>query len=31
MARQVKEFIYIKGLWEEYLNYLKKEIEKNYK
>ena len=31
MVRQVKEFIYTKGLWEEYLNYLKKEIEKNYK
>ena len=31
MARQVKEFIYTKGLWEEYLNYLEKEFEKIYK
>ena len=31
MARQVKEFIYTKGLWEEYLSYLKKEFENIYK
>lgn len=31
MSRQTKEFIYKKGFWEEYLNYLKKEFEKNYK
>lgn len=31
MARQIKEFIYIKGLWNEYLYYLGKEIEKFYK
>lgn len=30
MARQVKEYIYIKNFWEEYLAYLKKEIEKIY-
>ena len=31
MARQTKEYIWSKGLWKEYLEYLKKEIEKNYK
>lgn len=31
MARQIKEYIWVKNLWEEYLKYLKKEIEKNYK
>lgn len=31
MSRQVKEYIYIKNYWEEYLKYLKKEIEKIYK
>ena len=31
MARQSKEYIWTKGLWEEYLEYLKKEIEKSYK
>lgn len=30
MSRQVKEFIYIKGFWNEYLDYLKKELEKIY-
>lgn len=30
MSRQSKEFIYIKGFWEEYLNYFKKEFEKIY-
>lgn len=31
MSRQVKEYIYIKNMFNEYLDYLKKEIEKNYK
>lgn len=31
LSRQLKEYIYVKGYWEEYLDYLKKEIEKNYK
>lgn len=31
MARQVKEYIYIKNYWEEYLDYLEKEITKIYK
>lgn len=31
LARQVKEYIYFKEMWEEYLTYLKKEIEKYYK
>lgn len=31
MARQIKEFIYIKGLWNDYLDYLEKEITKIYK
>lgn len=31
MARQVKEYIWVKGYFEEYLNYLKKEFEKIYK
>lgn len=30
MARQSKEFIYTKSYWDKYLDYLKKEIEKNY-
>ena len=30
MARQVKEFIWIKNFWEEYLDYLEKEITKIY-
>lgn len=31
MGRQAKEYIYVKGFWEEYLTYLKKEINKFYK
>ena len=31
MSRQVKEYIYIKNMWNEYLNYLEKEIVKKYK
>ena len=31
MGRQSKEYIWVKNYWEEYLNYLKKEIEKIYK
>lgn len=31
MSRQVKEYIYTKGMFDEYLDYLKKEIEKIYK
>lgn len=31
MSRQVKEYIYVKNMWDEYLDYLKKEIEKIYK
>lgn len=31
LARQVKEYIYVKNMFNEYLNYLKKEIEKIYK
>jgi hypothetical protein len=31
LARQVKEYIYLKEMWEEYLNYLSKEIDKFYK
>lgn len=30
MARMAKEYIYSKGMFEEYLNYLKKEINKFY-
>lgn len=30
MARQVKEYIYIKNFWNEYLDYLEKEITKIY-
>ena len=30
MARQVKEFIYVKNFWNEYLDYLEKEITKIY-
>ena len=30
LSRQTKEFIYVKGFWDEYLNYLKKEFEKIY-
>lgn len=29
LGRQVKEFIYIKGYWQDYLDYLSKEIEAN--
>lgn len=31
MARQIKEYIYLKGLWEDYLKYMDGEIEKFYK
>lgn len=31
MSRQVKEYIYTKNMLDEYLNYLKKELEKIYK
>lgn len=31
MARQIKEYIYVKNLWEDYLDYLEKEITKIYK
>jgi hypothetical protein len=31
MSRQAKEYIWVKGYFEEYLNYLKKEFEKIYK
>lgn len=31
MSRQIKEYIYVKNMWDEYLDYLKKEIEKIYK
>lgn len=31
LARQVKEYIYVKNMFNEYLDYLKKEIEKIYK
>lgn len=31
MSRQVKEYIYVKGFWDKYLDYLKKELEKIYK
>lgn len=31
MSRQTKEYIFYKGFWDEYLKYLEKEIEKNYK
>ena len=30
MSRQTKEYIYTKGFWNEYLEYLKKEIKKQY-
>ena len=30
LARQVKEYIWTKNYWDKYLDYLKKEIEKNY-
>ena len=30
LSRQTKEFIYAKGLWQEYLDYLSKEIEDYY-
>lgn len=30
MSRQVKEFIYVKGFWKEYIEYLDAEIEKYY-
>ena len=31
LSRQTKEYIWVKGFWEEYLKYLKKEIDKYYK
>lgn len=31
MARQAKEYIYLKGMWEDYLKYMEKEITKFYK
>jgi len=31
MARQIKEYIYLKGMWNEYLKYMEKEINKFYK
>ena len=31
MSRQVKQYIFVKGFWEEYLDYLEKEITKIYK
>lgn len=31
MARQIKEYIYLKGMWNEYLEYMEKEIAKFYK
>ena len=30
MSRQVKEFIYVKGFWQEYVDYLSKEIDTLY-
>lgn len=30
LGRQTKEYIYVKGFWDEYLKYLEKEIEKIY-
>ena len=30
MSRQVKEYIYARGFWQEYLDYLAKEIESHY-
>lgn len=31
LSRQVKEYIWVKNFWNEYLDYLKKELEKNVK
>lgn len=31
LGRQVKEFIYVKNFWDEYLDYLEKEFSKNLK
>ena len=31
MARQIKEYIYLKGMWDEYLKYMETEITKFYK
>lgn len=31
MARQIKEYIYLKGMWNEYVKYMEKEITKFYK
>lgn len=31
LKRQTKEYIYVKGLWNEYLDYLKKEVDQFYK
>ena len=31
MARQTKEYIYTKNMWDEYLKYLEEKIEKFYK
>lgn len=31
MARQIKEYIYLKGMWDEYLVYMGKEITKFYR
>lgn len=31
MGRQVKEYIYTKNMWEEYLDYMRKQIDKFYK
>lgn len=31
MARQIKEYIYLKGMWNEYLEYMEKEITSFYK
>jgi len=30
LSRQTKEFIYAKGFWQEYLDYLNKEIDALY-
>lgn len=31
LGRQTKEYIYVKGLWDEYLDYLKNKLEEIYK